>query len=112
MTTPDKTALPTQSAPPELIAGTSFIGVPLMLTAMRCTLQYIVVPLILPVFSISSAFSPLANLSVGLFGIAVILYNLTRLWKSSWRTRYLLLSLLVVPFILVSMYFDFLALGS
>ncbi|MBI3160681.1 MAG: hypothetical protein HYZ26_13870 [Chloroflexi bacterium] len=106
MTDPARAA---DGAPPELIAGTSFIGVPLVLTAMRCTLQYIVVPLVLPIFSIGGAFSPLVNIAVGALGVGVIGYNLTRLWRTNWRWRYLGLSLIVIPIILATMYFDYTA---
>jgi hypothetical protein len=99
-----------EGAPPELIAGTSFIGVPLALTAVRCILQYILVPLLFPIFSAGGAFSPLVNMAVGLLGLGVILFNLTRLWNTHWRWRYLGLSLIVIPVILVTMYFDYNAL--
>lgn len=98
---------PSQS--PELIAGASLVGVPLVLTAVRCTLQYIVVPLLLPLVAASSALAPLANAVVGLLGLGVILFNLTRLWNTSWRTRYLVISAVIVPFVLISIYFDYLA---
>lgn len=109
MTRQSETAARTHGTPPELIAGTSFIGVPLMLTAIRCMLQYIVVPLVLPLFSIGSTFSPLVNLGVELLGIGIIAYNMTRLWNTNWRRRYLLLSLVVIPILLGALYFDYLA---
>ncbi len=98
-----------QVTPPEVIVGGAVIGVPIFLTAVRCTLQYILVPFVLPLFGVGGAFSPLVNLLAGLFGLGVIAYNLTRLWGSNWRGRYLLLSAIVIPIVLVSMYFDYLA---
>ncbi len=44
----------------------------------------------------------------GLVGLVVIIYNVKRLWRTNWRTRYLWLSLVIVPFILFSLYFDYL----
>lgn len=93
----------------DVIVGTSVLGVPLALTAIRCTLQYILVPFILPLFGIGGLFSPLVNVAAGVLGVGVILFNLKRLWHSNWRVRYLGLSLVIVPFILVSMYFDYIA---
>lgn len=98
-----------ETTPPEVIVGSSVIGVPIALTAVRCTLQYILVPFVLPLFSVGGAFSPFVNLLAGAFGLGVIFYNLKRLWSSNWRWRYLGLSAIVVPIVLVSMYFDFLA---
>lgn len=97
------------SSPPVLAFGTIVIGVPLLLTAVRCTLQYIIVPFVLPLFSVSGSFSPLANISAGVISLGVILYNLKRLWHTSWRKRYLILSLFIIPFILASVYLDYLA---
>ncbi len=93
----------------ELIFGSSVVGVPIVLTAVRCTLQYILLPVVLPLLSIQDSFSPTVNMAVTFFGLGVILYNLKRLWYTSWRTRYILLSLVIVPFILLSFYFDYLA---
>ena len=100
---------PESSAPPELYVGASVIGVPVLLTAVRCTLQYIVVPFVLPLLSATDTFSPQVNIGAGLFGLGVVVYNLARLWRTNWRKRYLWLSVLIVPVILISLYFDYLA---
>lgn len=96
------------SSPPVLAFGTTVLGVPLLLTAVRCTLQYIVVPFVLPLFSVSGSFSPTVNILAGVFSLGVILYNLMRLWRTNWRNRYLLLSLFIIPVVLASIYYDYL----
>lgn len=96
-------------AAPEIIVGTSLLGVPILLTAVRCTLQYILVPFVLPLFGLGGAFSARVNVGASVLGLGVIVFNLTRLWNTNWRRRYLLLSLVIVPFILLSLYFDLLA---
>jgi len=93
----------------DLVMGTAAVGVPIMLTAIRCTLLYILVPFVLPIVGISGAFSPMVNIVASIFGIGVILYNIKHLWFSNWRGRYLLLSSFIIPFILISMYFDYIA---
>jgi hypothetical protein len=102
----------TETAPPELIMVGSLVGVPLLLTAVRCTLQYIIVPFVLPLFGVQGVFSPIINIIAGGVGIAVILYNLKRLWNTSWRLRYLGLSVVFLSIILISFYFDYLALRA
>lgn len=102
----------TPSSPPILAFGTTGIGVPLLLTAVRCTLQYIVVPLVLPLFSISGAFSPTVNIFAGVFSLGVILFNLIRLWPTNWRKRYMLLSSFIIPVVLGSIYLDYLSYSS
>lgn len=96
------------SSPPVLTFGATVIGVPLLLTAVRCTLQYIVVPFVLPLLSISGSFSPAVNILAGVFSLGVILYNLIRLWHTNWRKRYVLLSLFIIPIVLGSIYLDYL----
>ena len=93
----------------DLVMGTAAVGVPVLLTAIRCTLLYILVPFVLPAVGISGVFSPIVNIGAGFIGIALILYNIRHLWHSNWRKRYLLLSSVIIPFILVSMYFDYLS---
>ena len=100
---------PSKVAAPELIFGSSALGVPIILTAVRCTLLYILVPFVLPILGVGASFSPTVNMSAGLLGLGLMLYNLTRLWNTSWRTRYLVLSLIITPVILLSLYFDYLA---
>ena len=94
---------------PELIFGSSALGVPIILTAVRCTLLYILVPFVLPIIGIVDTFTPAVNVTAGLLGVGLMLYNLTRLWNTSWRTKYLILSMVITPFILLSLYFDYLA---
>lgn len=94
---------------PELIVSSSAVGVPIVLTAVRCTLQYIMVPFLLPLLGVQDSYSPTINIMFAFLGLSVILYNLIRLWDTNWRSRYLLLSLVIVPFILLSLYFDYLA---
>jgi hypothetical protein len=95
------------AAPPLMQFGSVVIGIPLVLTAIRCTLQYILVPFVLPLLGVSGSISPLANIAAGFVSISVILYNLKTLWNTSWRTRYVLLACLAIPFVLISIYFDY-----
>lgn len=89
--------------------GGVVVGVPFALTAIRCTLQYILVPFVLPFFGMRGGLSPIVNISAGLLGLGVVSYNLFRLWNTSWRSRYLLLSLIIIPFILLGVFFDYIA---
>lgn len=108
------TDIPVQNreTPPEVLVSTSVIGVPLLLTAVRCILQYILVPFVLPLIGLGLAFSAQVNIAAGLFGVGLILYNLRRLWPTNWGKRYLVLSLIIIPIILFSIYFDYLGLAG
>ncbi|MCW5875690.1 MAG: hypothetical protein KIS85_02300 [Anaerolineales bacterium] len=93
--------------PPVVQFGTLVIGVPLLLTAVRCTLQYIVVPFVLPMMGVTNTFSPLINVGAGVLSIGVILFNVKTLWNTNWRTRYLLLALVFIPIIVMMTYSDY-----
>jgi hypothetical protein len=95
------------SAPPLMQVGSVVIGVPVVLTAIRCTLQYIIVPFVLPLVGVSAAISPAINMGAGAFSIGVILYNLKTLWDTDWRKRYMLIAAFAIPFVLLSIYFDY-----
>jgi hypothetical protein len=95
-----------QEMPPVLQFGSMVIGIPLLLTAVRCTLQYILVPFVLPLLGVSGSISPAVNAAAGLFSIGVILYNLKTLWNTNWRNRYLLLAAIFIPLVVLTMYSD------
>lgn len=100
------------SAPPLMQFGSVVIGIPLILTAIRCTLQYILVPFVLPLIGVSSAVSPWVNMAAGAVSISVILFNLKTLWNTSWRKRYIVLACLAIPMVLLSIYFDYVNLAK
>jgi hypothetical protein len=82
------------------------IGGSMAFVAVRCTLQYIVLPFILPLFGISSLFSAAISVTLEVIALTVIGYNVYRLWNTSWRWGYLGFSLLVVFIIAVFLYGD------
>jgi len=60
--------------------------------AVRCTLQYIVLPFALPLFGVSGSLSIVISLALSLFALGLMAYNVIQLWPTSWRWRYLGLS--------------------
>lgn len=92
------------------IARTSLIGVPLLLTAVRCTLQYILLPFVLPLFGLSGTFSAAVNVVVEAFAIGLIFYNIVRLWHTGWRWRYAIFGLIMAAIIGVTLAIDIQAL--
>jgi len=68
------------------------LGGSMVWVAIRCTLQYVVLPFILPWFGVTGTFSAGLSLAIEAVALVMITYNVRRLWPTSWRWRYLALS--------------------
>lgn len=69
------------------------VGGLMLWVAARCTLQYVVLPFILPLAGVSGSLSVWLSAAISLFALGLIIFNLRRLWRTNWRWRYLALSL-------------------
>jgi hypothetical protein len=81
--------------------ATSVVGTSIVFVAIRCTLQYVVLPFVLPFLGLTGTVSAYISLAIELFALGMIAYNVHRLWNTSWRWRYLVWSLLMVFIIIV-----------
>ena len=73
----------------------------IVFVAIRCTLQYVVLPFMLPFVGLSGSVSLALSIAVDLLALGMIAYNIRRLWNTSWRWRYLALSVVMVGILLV-----------
>jgi hypothetical protein len=94
----------------EINRTSAVVGSSLVFVAVRCTLQYIVLPFILPILGLSNLVSIGLSIGIETFALGMIAYNVVRLWNTSWRWGYLLWSSLVVFIIGVFLYMDIRAL--
>ncbi|MBX3047386.1 MAG: hypothetical protein KF698_10350 [Anaerolineales bacterium] len=78
----------------------------LVFVAIRCTLQYIVLPFVLPFVGLSGSVSLIISIIIDVVALSVILYNIYRLWNTSWRWRYIALSVLMISILAVFMVED------
>ena len=83
------------------ILGGSFVFV-----ALRCTLQYIVLPFILPLFGLGGRLSVVISLILEVFALGMMAYNIWQLWPTSWRWRYLALSMVAASLVGVFIFMD------
>ena len=86
--------------------GNRIMGGSLVFVATRCTLQYVILPFVLPFVGLSSTFSILISAVLELIALAVIIYNIQRLWHTSWRWRYVGLSVFTITIIAIFLYYD------
>jgi hypothetical protein len=78
----------------------------LIFVATRCTLQYVVLPFVLPWFGIGGRFSIVISAVLEVVALGMIFFNLRQLWNTDWRWRYMGLSVLTVTLIGIFLYFD------
>jgi hypothetical protein len=79
----------------------------ILFVAVRCTLQYILLPFALPLIGLSSSISVALAAAIDVMALGMIAYNIRRLWNTSWRWRYVALSVIMVAILVVFLYNDF-----
>jgi hypothetical protein len=89
----------------ELNSG-GIVGGLMLWVALRCTVQYVLLPFVLPLVGLSAAVSLWLSAAISLFALGLMLFNLQRLWRTSWRWRYLALSLVAGSAIVLFLYLD------
>lgn len=83
-----------------------YTGGYLLFVCVRCTLQYVVLPFVLPFVGVNNQIGVSLSLAIDVLALGLIVYNAHRLWRTSWRYRYLAMSVVMVGILLVFMYND------
>jgi ABC-type iron transport system FetAB permease component len=60
----------------------------LLLSALRCTLQYVMIPFVLPWIGVTAAIPPWLTLALGLLALAAIARNVRYLWRMRHARRW------------------------
>ncbi len=82
------------------------LGGSMLFVAVRCTIQYVLLPFILPLLGLGDTISVALGATFGLLALAMITFNIIRLWNTDWRWRYLGMGTLMASLILIFLYFD------
>lgn len=74
----------------------------LLLSALRCTVQYIIVPFVLPWIGVATSIPPWVTLALGVLALASLTRNVRALWRvrHARRWSYLFLALAVAAALL------------
>jgi hypothetical protein len=83
-----------------------YTGGYLLIVCVRCTIQYILLPFVLPFFGLGGNVGTGISIVIDLLALGMILFNLRRLWNTSWRYRYLALSVVMIALLAVFLYGD------
>ena len=86
--------------------GQRALRFPLIWVAIRCTLQYVLLPFVLPFFGLGGRFSIWVSAALEVAALVMVTYNIRRLWGTSWRWRYLALSSVTASAIVMFLYQD------
>lgn len=94
----------------DIVHGQRVLGSSLAIVAIRCTLQYVILPFVLPLLGFSGQLSLWLSAALEIFALGMMVYNVRRLWRTSWRWRYLGLSVLMGSMLLMFLILDLQAL--
>lgn len=83
-----------------------YTGGYLLFVCVRCTIQYILLPFVLPLVGLSGNVATSISMGIDFIALAMISFNIWRLWNTSWRYRYLALSVVMIGILLVFIYND------
>jgi hypothetical protein len=85
-----------------------------MISAVRCTLTYIVLPFITPFVGLAPGVGPLIGLLVGAVALASNVFSIRRFWRADHRLKkpITVLHVLVISLLVVLMYRDLVELLS
>ncbi len=80
----------------------------LLLSALRCTVQYIVLPFVLPWIGVAASIPSWLTLALGALAIVFLVRNVRRLWKAGHARRwsYLLVAGVVAASLLLFVFVD------
>ena len=75
----------------------------MLISAIRCTLAYVVLPFVTPFLGLAPGVGPSLGIVIGTVAIAANLYSLRRFWKVGhrWRKPITVLHVAVIAFLLV-----------
>ena len=90
----------------QLDRATKTLGSSIVFSALRCTLQYIVLPFVLPWLGMTGTVSLVISLVLEGLAVGIIVYNIIALWPTNWRWRYLGLGTVMLFILGVFLYND------
>jgi hypothetical protein len=94
-------------SPAQVSSSDRLMGGYILFVAVRCTLQYILLPFALPLIGLNNSISVAISALIDVFALGMIAYNIRRLWNTSWRWRYVALSVIMVAILAAFLVKDF-----
>ncbi len=85
----------------------------LIVSGIRCTLMYIILPFILPAIGITGAFASQVDIIINLIAMGALIYSVRRFWQINYQWKLAYTAVAVVAFIILTAFIalDLRALG-
>ncbi|KXK24840.1 MAG: hypothetical protein UZ15_CFX003000101 [Chloroflexi bacterium OLB15] len=85
----------------------------LIVSGIRCTLMYIVLPFVLPVIGITGAFASQIDIAINLVAMGALIYSVRRFWQINYEWKLLYTLVAIVAFVILAVFIalDLRALG-
>jgi hypothetical protein len=95
-------SLPVVSAPAALAPERAF-SISMLVSAVRCTLTYVILPFVTPLIGIAPGVGPVLGMTIGTGAIAANVFSLRRFWRTGhrWRRQITVLHVAVIVLLLV-----------
>jgi ABC-type iron transport system FetAB permease component len=104
----DPPAREAEGATPDSTRAERAFGLSLVFSAVRCILQYVILPFVLPVFGFAADAAVPVVLAINLMAIVAILYSVRRMWRIDYKYKwqYLLVGAAALLILFVFLYAD------
>ncbi len=77
------------------------MGYSLAFSAVRCILQYMVLPFVLPIIGLAASWALGLTMAVNIFAIIAIVTSLRRMWRTNYSHRWRYMALAAPAFLLL-----------
>lgn len=74
----------------------------LIVSGIRCTLMYIILPFILPAIGITGAFASQVDIIINLVAMGALIYSVRRFWQINYEWKLLYTLVAVVAFVILT----------
>ena len=69
-------------------AAESIFGVSVLISAVRCMLTYVLLPVLAPIVDLTGAVGPVLGLLIGAVSVVAIVVSMRRFWRADHRLRW------------------------
>jgi O-antigen/teichoic acid export membrane protein len=90
----------TEKAKAERVVSTS-----ILISALRCTLSYVILPFVAPIIGIAGDLGPALGITISVVAIVANVFSIRRFWRADhkWKVQYTVLATCIILAMLVLM---------